>query len=228
MKIGKTILKLLLLSMALVLFTGKARAQDLHFGLYVEPLISWFGSDTDASVSDGARPGMAFGITLERYFARNYSFTGGISLSNAAGRLRHNQDMLIWLKDSTEPLDAGDKITYKISYLSLPVGIKLKTNLISYTIFSADIGLSPKIIVGGKASIPSLQIEKESITQELKFFALGYFIKAGAEYPLGGRTALTGGIGYENVFTDVTKDQDGQPSDKITHHIIRIKLGLNF
>ena len=228
MRMRKTLFKLLLLGMAVVFLNGKSMAQNLHFGLYVEPLISWFGSDTDATVSDGARPGMAFGISLERYFARNYAFTGGISITNAAGRLRHNQDMLIWLKDTTEPLDAGDKITYKISYLSLPVGIKLKTNTISYTIFSADIGVSPKIIVGGKASIPSLQIEKESITQELKFFALGYYIKLGAEYPLGGRTAFTGGIGYENVFSDVTKDRDGQPGDRVSHHIILIKMGLNF
>jgi len=220
--------KLLLLFMAFVFITGKSGAQDLHFDLYVEPLISWYGSDTDATKSDGARPGLAIGLNLERYFARNYAFTGGISITNAAGRLRHDQDILIWLKDTTEPLDAGDEITYKISYLSLPVGIKLKNNRLSYTIFSADIGLSPKIIVGGKASIPSLQIEKESITQELKFFALGYYIKMGAEYPLGGRTAVTGGIGYENIFTDITKDHDGQPSDRVSHHIIRIKLGLNF
>ncbi|MDT8401817.1 MAG: outer membrane beta-barrel protein [Bacteroidales bacterium] len=228
MKIKISLLKILLLIFMAGLASQKSISQELHFGLFAEPLISWFSSDTDASMSDGARPGMAFGITIDRYFARNYAFTGGISMINASGRLRHAEDMPIWLKYSQVDLAAGDKITYKIRYLAFPVGLKMKTNWISYTVFSADMGLSPKIIIGGKGSIPSQDIEKESITQELKLFALGFFFTINAEYPLGGRTAVTAGLGYENIFTDVTKDHDVQPDDKITQHLIRIRLGMNF
>lgn len=228
MKIKIYPVKIMLVTFTAFALAQQAHPQEMHFGLFAEPLISWFSSDTDASMSDGARPGMTFGITIDRYFARNYAFTGGISLINASGRLRHAEDMPIWLKYSQVDLAAGDKITYKIRYLSFPLGLKMKTNWISYTVFSADIGLSPKIIIGGKGSIPTLDIEKESITQELKLFALGFFFTINAEYPLGGRTAVTAGLGYENIFTDVTKDQDIQPKDKITQHLIRIRLGMNF
>jgi len=228
MKIKICLVKILLVILTAGLLPQKSFPQELRFGLFAEPLISWFSSDTDVSMSDGARPGMAFGITIDRYFARNYAFTGGISIINASGRLRYAEEMPVWLKYSQVDLEAGDKITYKIQYLAFPLGLRMKTNWISYTIFSADMGLSPRIIIGGKGSIPSLDIEKESITQELKLLALGFFFTINAEYPLGGRTAVTAGLGYENIFTDVTNDHDVQPDDKITQHLIRIRLGMNF
>ncbi len=228
MKTKILLVKILLLTLMAGILSEKSFSQDFQFGLYAEPLISWFSSDTDASVSSGARPGIAFGITLDKYFARNYAFTGGISIINAAGRLRYSDDMPIYLKYTTVDLEAGDKVTYKIRYLAIPVGIKLKTNSISYTVFSASMGLSPKVIIGGKGSIPSHEIEKESIPDELKFLALGFFINLTAEYPLGGRAAVTGGLGFDNIFTDVTTDHSGQPEDKITHNMIRFRVGLNF
>jgi len=220
--------KILLLVLAASIISEKSFSQDFHFGLYAEPLISWFSSDTDASISSGARPGIAFGITLEKYFARSFAFTGGVSIINASGRLRYSEDMPIYLKYETIDLEAGNKITYKIRYLAIPAGIKLRINWLSYTAFSASMGLSPKVILGGKGSIPSHQIEKESISDELKLLALGFFINLAAEYPIGERAAVIGGLGFDNIFTDVTTDHSGQPKDKITHNIIRFRVGLNF
>lgn len=210
------------------LHTQRSVSQNLQFGLYAEPLISWFGTDTDAAISSGARPGIAFGITLDRYFARNFAFTAGLSIANASGRLMYSEDIPLYLKYSRVDLAAGEKVTYKIRYLSIPAGLKVTTNVISYTAFSASFGFSPKVIIGGKGSIPTHDIEKESITDELKFFALGFFINLTAEYPLGESTALIGGLGYENVFTNVTTDHSGQPQDKITHNILQFRIGLIF
>lgn len=221
-------IKILFIGLMLTSLSQKSFSQVIQIGLYSEPLMSWFSSDTDLSVNDGARPGLAFGLTYDRYFARNYAFSTGISIINASGRLSYSDTLLIRFKNSETELNAGDKITYRIQYLSVPLGIKLKTNQIGYTTFFANTGVNPKVIIGGKGDIPSQDIEKVSVTDELRFLNLGYYIIMGIEYSLGGSTAVVLGIAYEDNFMDVTKDHSGQPEDKISHHMLRFRIGLNF
>lgn len=228
MKVRIYIVNILLVSLFLSLMPQKAVSQEIQIGLYSEPLISWFSSDTEHASNDGARPGLAFGLTYDRYFARNYAFSSGISIINASGRLNYSDTILIRFKNSETELDAGDNITYRIQYLSIPLGIKLKTNQIGYMTFFANTGINPKVVIGGKGDIPSQDIKKINITEELRLFNLGYYITIGTEYSLGGNTAVVVGIGYEDNFMDVTKDFAGQAEDKINHHILRFRIGLNF
>jgi len=218
MKVRTYVIKILLISLMLSLIPQKSFSQEIQIGLYTEPLISWFSSDTDLSVNDGARPGLAFGLTYDRYFARNYAFSS----------LSYSDTLLIRFKNSETELNAGDNITYRIQYLSVPLGIKLKTNQIGYMTFFANTGISPKVIIGGKGDMPSKNIEKVNVTEELRLFNLGYYITIGTEYSLSGRTAIVLGIAYEDNFMDVTKDYPGQPEDKISHHMLRFRIGLNF
>ena len=224
MKVRMYVIKILLISLMISLIPQKSVSQEIQIGLYTEPLISWFSSDTDLSVNDGARPGLAFGLTYDRYFARNYAFSSGISIINASGRLSYSDTLLIRFKNSETELNAGDNITYRIQYLSVPLGIKLKTNQIGYMTFFANTGISPKVIIGGKGDMPSKNIEKVNVTEELRLFNLGYYITIGTEYSL----AIVLGIAYEDNFMDVTKDYAGQPEDKISHHMLRFRIGLNF
>ncbi|MBN1388491.1 MAG: PorT family protein [Bacteroidales bacterium] len=228
MKVRMYIIKILFAGLLLCLIPQNSVSQEIQIGLYSEPLISWFSSDTDNADNDGARPGLAFGLTYDRYFARNYAFSSGISIINASGRLNYSDTLLIRFKNSETELNAGDNITYRIQYLSIPLGIKLKTNQIGYITFFANTGINPKIVIGGKGDIPSQGIKKVNVTEELRLFNLGYYITVGTEYPLGGRTAAVVGIGYEDNFMDVTKDNSGQPEDKINHHFLRFRIGLNF
>ncbi|MBS0012165.1 MAG: PorT family protein [Bacteroidales bacterium] len=228
MKINAVLIRLLMLTITMSMVANKAYPQELQFGLYAEPLISWFSSDTEASENNGARPGIAFGLTFDKYFARNYAFSSGISIINASGRLTYADTLSLRLKNSTLELNAGDKISYRIQYLAVPLGIRMKTNRIGYTTFFANVGMCPKIVIGGKASIPSLDIEKENISKELRLFNLGYGITVGVEYSLGGKSAIILGIAYEDNFLDVTRDYSGQPMDRIGHHMIRFRTGLNF
>jgi hypothetical protein len=122
----------------------------------------------------------------------------------------------------------GQTVLYKIQYLSIPVGLKLQTNEIGYITFFTDLGLDPKVVVGGKADIPSLGIKGENASGEIKMFNMSYHITAGIEYSLGGTTAFVLGMNFENNFFDVTKENNIQPDDKVTHKLLSFRLGLNF
>ncbi|MFP4488556.1 MAG: porin family protein [Bacteroidales bacterium] len=228
MKINRTLLKIIPAALLLCLPLQRADAQGISFRLYAEPLISWFSSDTEATMNDGARPGFAYGLTFDTYFAPNYAFSTGIGLMNTSGRLNYSDTVTINFKNSQSQLYPGENILYKIQYLTVPLAINMKSNQIGYMTFFANVGMKPKIVIGGKGSIAARNIEKESVMDELKLFNLGYQVTLGTEYSLGGSTAIILGLGYEDNFLDITKDNEGQPDDRIRQYIIRFKLGLNF
>lgn len=209
---------------------GTIQAQQrIVLGLHVDPVISWFSSDVAVTQNSGARPGFNFGLTFNKYFTSNYSFSTGISLQNAGGRLVSNSTQPTILQ-LTEPrtVAPGKSVVYKIQYLSVPLGLKLQTNQIGYITFFSDIGIDPKIVVAGKVDIPSLNISNERAINELNVFNLSYHITAGIEYSMGGSTALVSALSFENIFLDVTKDNENQPTDKVSHKMLSFKMGINF
>ena len=205
--------------------------EKINIGLHADPVIGWFGTDINAIKNSGARPGFTFGLVINTPFSPNYSFSTGINLTSAGGKLISKDTTILELSNPEVKLVAvkpDEVIIYNIQYLSVPIGIKLKTNQIGYLTFFSDVGLDPKVIVGGKVEIPSLDISGENAINELKRFNTGYHVKAGIEYGLGGSTAFIIGLGFENNFLDVTKDNGDQPVDKVTHRIISFRLGIIF
>lgn len=200
----------------------------ISFGLHADPIISWFSSDYSKILNEGARPGFSFGLTFNKYFAQNYSFSTGLSIVNAGGRLVSSEPTVLNFRNFSSTVLADQPVIYKIQYLTVPLGLKLQTNQIGYLTIFSDIGLDPKVVIGGKVDIPSLEITGEKATNELNMFNLSYHITAGIEYSLGGTTALVLGLNFDNNFLDITKDNGSQPSDVISHKLMSFRLGINF
>ena len=202
--------------------------QKIVFGLHADPVISWFSTDVHEIRNDGARPGFNFGLSYYKYFTPNYAFSTGISLLDAGGRLESSDTTVMQFTNFKSTVLPGNSVVYKIHYLTIPVGIKLQTNQIGYITFFSDVGFDPKIVIGGKADIPSLNISGENAIKELKMFNLSYHVTAGIDYSLGGTTALVFGLNFDNNFLDITKDNGNQPVDNVSHKILSFRLGVNF
>jgi hypothetical protein len=233
MKILKSVQNRLVTILFFLLFAviphGMIQAQQkIGFGIHADPVISWFSSDIKEIKNDGARPGFNFGLTFNRYFTPNYSFSTGISLLNAGGRLVSDSTTVLEFTNFTSTVLPGNPVIYKIQYLAIPFGLKFETNQIGYLTFFTDLGLDPKVVIGGKADIPSLDISGENAVKELKMFNLSYHITAGIEYSLGGTTAMVLGLNFDNNFLDITKDNGDQPIDKVSHKMLSFRLGVNF
>jgi len=202
--------------------------QKISLGIHADPVIGWFGSDTRGTTNDGARPGFNFGLSFYKYFTPNYSFSTGISILNAGGRLSNNDTIIMEFTNFKSTVTPGKPIIYKIQYIAVPIGLKLQTNQIGYITFFTDLGLDPKVVVGGKADIPSINISGENAMNELKVFNLSYHITAGIEYSIGGSTALVLGLNFDNNFIDITRDNGEQPKDNISHKLLSFRMGVNF
>ena len=219
---------LVFLLLTIVPFNMVQAQQKIVFGVHADPVISWFSTDINEVKNVGARPGFNFGLTYNKYFASNYSFSTGISLLNAGGRLVSNDTTVMDFTNFKSTVLPGNPVVYKIKYLAFPIGLKLQTNQIGYLTFFSDLGLDPKIVISRKADIPSLNITGKNASNELRMFNLSYHITAGIEYSLGGTTAIILGLNFDNNFLDITKDNGNQPIDKVSQKILSFRLGVNF
>ena len=214
--------------MFLVIIPQRASSQQLiGFGVHVDPLVGWFTSDNSNITGKGATSGFNFGLTFNKYFYENYAFSMGLSLITAGGSFSCSDTAVLKLKKPIEVLPGGKSI-YKIKYLAIPVGLKLRSNQIGYISIFTDIGLDPKFILGGKVEIPSQNIVKENADNMLNRLSMGYHIIGGIEYSLGGTTSLVLGLNFDSNFTNVIKNDNHQPSVKILHKMLGLHLGFNF
>jgi hypothetical protein len=202
--------------------------QRIGFGIHADPVISWFSTDVKQIRNNGARPGFNFGLTYNKYFAPNYSFTTGINLLSTSGSLTSSDTTTIDISNVRSTVLPGNPVVYKIQYLTFPIGLKLQTNQIGYVTFFSDIGLVPKVVINRKLDIPSLSISGENGADEIRLFNLSYHVTAGFEYSLGGTTALIFGLDFDNNFLDITKDPGNQRVDKVSQKILSFRFGVNF
>jgi hypothetical protein len=203
----------------------------ISVGIHFDPLISWFSTYSYDNRNDGVVPGFNFGISYNRYFSPNYSFSSGINIVNAGGRLISREITHFELKNYDRVIltvQPGQAITYKITYLAVPLGLKLQTNQIGYGRFFTDIGFDPKIVIGGRANIPSLNIRGGNALPELNTFNLSFHIMGGMEYPLAGNNNLVIGIGFDNNLFDITRDNEDQPSDAVYQKSVSFRIGITF
>src|SRR5665647_1442819 len=203
----------------------------ISFSIHFDPLLSWFSTDSYDTRTDGVVTGFNFGISYNKYFSPNYSFSTGLNIINAGGRLINRDITHFEFKNYSSAIltvQPGEAITYRVTYLSVPLGLKLQTNQIGYGRFFTDVGLDPKIVVGSRADIPSLDIKGGNATSELNIFNLSYHIMAGMEYPIAGNNSFIIGVGFEKDLFDITRDNGDQPSNVVLQKLLSFRLGMTF
>lgn len=203
----------------------------ISFSIHFDPLLSWFTTDSYDTRSNGVVPGFNFGVSYNKYFSPNYSFSSGMNIIRAGGTLVNRAESQFEFKDyynTVYTVPAEEDITYHITYLSVPLGLKLQTNPIGFGRFFTDVGLDPKIVVGGRADIPAINIKEGNAMRELNPFNLAFHVIAGMEYPLAGNNSFVVGLGFETNLFDVTKDNGDQPANVVSQKMLSLRLGITF
>ncbi len=197
---------------------------DLRFTVFVDPKFAWMKSDLNSIDNDGSKFGVNIGLNVDKFFAKNYAIMTGISIDNTGGNLKFDNAKTLQTGSGDEDLPAGSTIHYKLQYIDIPLGLKLKTNEIGYWTFFTHLGLNGGINIKATAEVDDFTLQNENISDEIRLFNLGYYIGAGAEYSIGGNAAIVAGLTYTNGFIDIT---DGNDS-KVTLGNIAIRIGVLF
>jgi hypothetical protein len=203
-------------------------AQDYRYGIYVAPAISWFRTDVENVINKGARTGFLFSISAERHLTDNWHFSSGLAFTTASARLVNTNDSFFRFSDHTSTIAAGEPVIYRLQYISMPVGIKIKTSEKGYFTYFAEFGLDPKVVINGRVDIPSIGIKGKFAMTEIRRFNAGYHITAGTEYSIDGNTSLILGLGYETNIFDITKDFESGETDRTIHKLLKFIFGINF
>ncbi|MCB0521265.1 MAG: PorT family protein [Lewinellaceae bacterium] len=223
---------------------GHAQGTDLRFGFQVSPMFSWM---TVASVPNGAsiegngtNLGLKLGVNGELYFKENYAFIVGIGFSfNSGGKLLHSGNSeRIWQKSGEISVSknnpatwAGDiDLKYKLQYVEIPLGMKFRTNEFGYIRYFVEL---PILNIGFNSQAKGVYSSTEGtsddtdIKAEVVDLSLSWGVTGGIEYSLGENTSLVAGVGYQNVYTDVTKNYSDVKSKAHINNLI-IRLGVLF
>ena len=214
----------------------QAQSTDLRLGFQVSPSFSFMSTDNNQINSNGTNLGLKLGMVAEMYFQENYAFITGLGFAfNSGGTLRHEQGGQLWtrseLPQGVDPfLLPGVDLKYGIQYVEIPLGLKFRTNDFGYLRYWAEI---PVITLGfrsqarGAIMQAGINEDKIIIKKEVGALALSWGLGGGVEYELSPNASLVGGINYQRIFTDVTRDVSDDDSKGYTNHII-LRVGVMF
>lgn len=217
-------MKVFCLSSLFFIFFLSAYAQKTRITISGRPQLIWLSSGSDKVTSDGVMTGISSVLESDFFFTEKYAVSLGISLDNIGGRISYSDTILFSVLGEKKEIPAATTFRYRMQYLGIPLGLKLKTMEIGYTTFFLNPGITPMVNVKSRIYDAIVFPDKSNAKDEIKLLNLNYFVSAGFEYSLGGSTSLVGGLGYTAGFFDVTK----RDNDKVKTRSFFLKAGILF
>jgi hypothetical protein len=207
----KILLATLFTFSSFMLFAQDDTFKGFKLGLTAHPNFGWIKSDVQGIKVDGLRAGFSYGLLGDFYFAENYAFSTAVLLTTINGQTKSEQTS-----------NTGDQQIYKIQYIEIPLKLKLSTSETNGIKFYGEFGLGNGFCVRAKQDVKSTTsanvVEGADIYKNISFYRASLILGAGAEFKVGEKTALVGGLSFDNGFTDI---QSGTGTLKNSY------LGLN-
>mgnify|MGYP001502799045 CR=1 FL=1 len=235
--------KIVAIAAFFALIAGAAHAQryvqqtDLRLGFQISPAFSGMATDNNRINRNGTNLGLKLGMRGEIYFRENYAFLIGLGFHfNSGGTLRHEAISDTWQRSELpggvlRPFPGGTNLKYNLQYVEIPFGLKFRTKEFGYIRYFAEvpvISLGFKSQARGAIEYPGLKKEKVDIKKEVNSLALSWGLGGGIEYSISGSTAIIAGVGYQRMFTDVTKNYKPEVTSKAHISTIVLHLGVMF
>lgn len=239
MKLRETNLLLAAL-FALPFLVSAQESRNLRFGAQLSPTISWLSSDHSKVLGGGADLGLKVGAVGEFGFAENYFFTVGIGFGLVHGgklQFAEGGDILpkSLLSDEVSEsvrhnFPADTKVDYRINYLEIPVGLKLRTREYGYMRYFAEIPIiTLGAVTGAKGNIDAanLDVNKENIRKDLRQLNAQWGLGGGLEYNFSETNAIVVGVYYHQGFFDITKKRPATDGKEV-NHLVSLRVGVLF
>lgn len=217
-------MKRLLLLLFLLTIIQSLSAQQLKIGVFAEPQITWLKPDSRNIVSTGSAFGFDGGVLLTKYFQKNYAFQTGVSLGKVGGGMQFGNHITFTAYGEDTTLAPGTSVDYKLKYISVPVGLKLKTNQIGYFSYFARLGFLNQFNIDARATSSDNALDDSNISEEIFFYNLSYYFGIGAEYNISEDTALLIALNFNNGFIDITTDDNVKASTRS----VSLRIGVIF
>lgn len=205
--------------------------KSVAMGVKLAPNIGWLKVDGDGYHREGIVPGLSWGLITDFYFAQNYAFSTGFTVSFHNGRISYPDIQ----SDAVGLLDRR----YRLKYIDIPLMVKMKTNQIDKFRFFGQIGVQPGVRIASKAkdtfiaSSPVFTVNRDwhNIDSQTHLFRATMIVGAGIEYPIDKSSAIVAGINFVNGLSDALKGKnavDGTINHKGIPNAFELSLGVIF
>ena len=210
-----------MLKVAFLLLTVTLSAQDdskVRLGIKAYPLVSWMSSNNQGFQNDGLRMGGRYGVVADfRIFGnQSYNFKTGLMISNLGGKLEYPE---VYENEDKEILTGSARAKYRLTYLNVPLQIKLRTEEIGfsnyYLLFGGELGynLSANVTETFRdKTIEDIDIDQHRF-DDVETLRTELVIGGGMERIISGQTRLLVGISYHRGANNVLKGRDYQLDD---------------
>lgn len=220
--------KLCSIAIIVCFFATAIFGQNTRFGLTATPTFSFVKSNDDMVAGDGVKIGINYGLLIDFRLDNNerYAFSSGFSHHVTGANITRE------ITDSAGKFTASQNL--KLQYIELPATFRLRTNEVGYITYYGLFGLTPGILVSGRYNQSADSDPNGDRTLDnaklngSQLFNIGLTFGAGIEYSLSGATSLLAGLYYNNGFTNIVNDKDGDKDDKISLKTLAIRLGFFF
>ena len=228
--INVKIMKKILLSVLLVaMLAPMAMAVDMggfRFGLKASPSVAWLRPETSGYEHDGVRLGFSYGFIGDVALGDFYAFSTGLNINIIGGKLMYPE----LLSPTDPPVDMSRN--YNLQYLEIPLTIKMHTQEIGYLTYYGRFGFGAGVNLRSKSkdSYNNVTIEQDDIKSETRLLRASLIVGLGVEYSLGGKTALVGGVTFNNGFTNVLKGTNEALNRKPSaiNNFLELTFGIMF
>jgi hypothetical protein len=205
--------------------------KSVAMGVKLAPNIGWLKVDGDGYNREGIVPGLSWGLITDFYFAQNYAFSTGFTVSFHNGRISYPDIQ----SDAIGVLDRR----YRLKYIDIPLMVKMKTNQIDKFRFFGQIGVQPGVRIASKAkdtfiaSSPVFTVNRDwhNIDSQTHLFRATMIVGVGIEYPIDKSSAIVAGINFVNGLSDALKGKnavDGTINHKGIPNAFELSLGVIF
>lgn len=245
----KNMKKLLTISIMALIATvafagdGENELKNFRFGLKVTPSVNWFKPEGKIMASNGAGVKFGGGLVLEFRLAKVISIQTGVQIDMDGGKIKYNNggltnpsansvsyfyhitDDKIVEYDSANNNDPAYKHyqlnerQYKVTYITIPLALKMKTKEIGNMTYFGQIGVNTsirwkatvndKVTVINDTPLPTLGAtdskSKVDVTKDVSLIHETLNFGLGTELNLSGSTSIVFGLNYNLGFTNVVK-----------------------
>lgn len=213
-----TLLSVLALILSASVFAQSDRDTDFRFAFVLSPQISWLKSDNASVDANGSLFGYNFGVEMDKFFAKNYAISTGLTINTTGGKLRYEGTNSFKIGDETV-VGNNKTLEYRLKYLEVPLLLKLQTNDFQRSSFYGVFGISNQF------NIKTNDGSGDNINDEVKFLNFGYKFGGGMKYSIGGDAYLKFGLTYNQGLSDVTSNS---VKDKTTLNRLVFNFGVIF
>lgn len=202
--------------------------RPIRLGFKVDPVfVNTLRPLENGIEKDGSGFGINYGLMADIQFSDSRgAFATGLEVVHTSSSLLYKDaDAGLYRQDAT-----GDKsYKLKLQYIQIPLSVKLKTNSQENIRWWGQFGTYMGALIGSRLDYKTSAGADDNVkamdnTNKLN---MGLLIGAGGEYRLADRTDLYFGLGFENGFTDITRNKEWNDG-KIALNRWALRLGVFF